>query len=115
VVLSDFYAPPETIVKSVEPLRYRGNEVILFHVLDPQEIKPKFREPVLLVDMENDGAQLEVSPEYARDEYRRKIDAHIEALSSAARGAGLDYFLMNTDRPLDEGLREYLAVRKGRL
>ena len=47
VVLSDFYEQPETIVKTVEPLRYRGNEVILFHVLDPQEIKPKFREPVL--------------------------------------------------------------------
>jgi uncharacterized protein (DUF58 family) len=115
VVLSDFYASPDTIIKSVEPLRYRGNEVILFHVLDPQEIKPKFREPVLLVDMEDTHASLEVSPEYAREEYRRKIDSHIEALSSAARGAGLDYFLMNTDRPLDEGLREYLAVRKGRL
>jgi uncharacterized protein (DUF58 family) len=115
VVLSDFYEQPDIIIKTVEPLRYRGNEVILFHVLDPQELKPKFREPVLLVDMEDATAALEVSPEYARDEYRRKIDSHIEALSSAARGAGMDYFLMNTDRPLDEGLREYLAVRKGRL
>ena len=115
VVLSDFYEQPDVIVKTVEPLRYRGNEVILFHVLDPQEIKPKFREPVLLVDMEDAHASLEVSPEYAREDYRRKIDTHIEALRSAARSAGLEYFLMNTDRPLDEGLREYLAVRKGRL
>jgi uncharacterized protein (DUF58 family) len=115
VVLSDFYEQPQTIVKTVEPLRFRGNEVILFHVLDPQEIKPKFREPVLLVDMEDSHSSLEVSPEYAREEYRRKIDAHIEGLSSAARSAGLEYFLMDTSRPLDEGLREYLAVRKGRL
>ena len=41
------------IVKTVEPLRFRGNEVILFHVLDPQEIAPNFREPVLLIDMED--------------------------------------------------------------
>jgi uncharacterized protein (DUF58 family) len=115
VVLSDFYEQPDTIVKTVEPLRFRGNEVILFHVLDPQEIKPKFREPVLLVDMEDAHASLEVSPEYAREEYRRKIDSHMEALNSAARSAGLDYFLMDTSRPLDEGLREYLAVRRGRL
>jgi len=115
VVLSDFYADPATIVKTVEPLRYKGNEVILFHILDPQEIKPTFREPVMLVDMEDAHTSLEVSPEYARHDYRRKIDAHIEALSSAARGAGLDYFLMDTGRPLDEGLREYLSVRKGRL
>jgi uncharacterized protein (DUF58 family) len=115
VVLSDFYEQPDTIIKTVEPLRFRGNEVILFHVLDPQEIKPKFREPVLLVDMEDARSSLEVSPEYAREEYKRKIDTHIEGLSSAARGAGLEYFLMDTARPLDEGLREYLAVRKGRL
>jgi len=115
VVLSDFYEDHATIIKTVEPLRYRGNEVILFHILDPQEIKPKFREPVMLVDMEDAHTSLEVSPEYAHNEYRRKIDSHIEALSSAARSAGLDYFLMNTERPLDEGLREYLSVRKGRL
>ena len=115
VVLSDFYEQPETIIRTVEPLRYHGNEVVLFHVLDPQEIKPKFREPVLLVDMENTGEALEVSPEYARNEYRHKIDSHIENLSSKARSAGLDYFLMDTSRPLDEGLREYLAVRRGKL
>jgi len=115
VVLSDFYERPDIIISTVEPLRYRGNDVILFHVLDPQEIKPKFREPVLLVDMENAAHALEVSPEYVRHEYRRKIDSHIEVLAAKARGAGMEYFLMNTARPLDEGLREYLAVRKGRL
>ena len=52
VVMSDFYEDPEVIVKTVEPLRYHGNEVILFHMLDPQEIKPKFRDPVLLFDLE---------------------------------------------------------------
>jgi hypothetical protein len=43
------------------------------------------------------------------------MDAHIATLEKLARAAGLDYFLMNTGRPLDEGLREYLAVRQGRL
>ena len=114
VVISDFYEDPEVIVKTVEPLRFRGNEVILFHLLDPREIAPKFGAPVLLVDMEDAGRSLEVSPEYARHDYRHKIDAHIEALRSKTRSAGMDYFLMNTSRPLDEGLREYLAVRKGR-
>jgi uncharacterized protein (DUF58 family) len=114
IVLSDFYENPDTIVKTVEPLRFRGNEVILLHVLDPQEIEPKFREPVLLLDMENKSS-LEVTPEYARTEYRAKIDAHIESLGTATRRAGMDYFLMNTGRPLDEGLREYLAIRQRRL
>ena len=114
VVISDYYERPDVIVNTIEPLRFRGNEVILFHVLDPQEIAPKFREPVLLTDMETSGS-LEVSPEYARGEYRHRIDAHIEALRDQAKGAGLDYFLMDTSRPLDEGLREYLGVRQGRM
>ena len=112
VVLSDFYEQPDIIAKTIEPLRYRGNEVILFHVLDPKEIRPQFRDPVLLVDMEDETASLEVSPEYARNEYKRRIDSHITALESKARSVGLDYFLMNTGRPLDEGLREYLAIRR---
>ena len=112
LIVSDFWESPASIIQNIEPLRYRGNEVILFHVLDPQEIKPKFREPVLLVDMENQASSLEVSPEYARNEYKRRIDAHISGLEAKARSAGLDYFLMNTARPLDEGLREYLAIRR---
>ena len=114
VVLSDFYEDPDTIVRTVEPLRFRGNDLMLLHVLDPQELAPAFREPVLLVDME-DRTTLEVSPEYARHEYREKMDGHIAALREKARGAGIDYCLMDTSRPLDEGLREYLTVRQGRM
>jgi len=114
VVLSDFYESPENIVKTVAPLRYRGNEVVLFHVLDPEEIQPKLRGPALFVDMETNDT-LEVSPDYANREYRDKMQAHIEALKAEAQKNGLDYFLAVTDRPLDAALREYLAVRQGRM
>jgi uncharacterized protein (DUF58 family) len=114
VVLSDFYADPAVIVKNVEPLRFRGNEVVLFHVLDPEEVRPTLSGPVLLVDMETDDT-LEVSPDYAAHEYREKVQAHIAALKAEAEKVGLDYFLAVTDRPLDAALREYLAVRRGRM
>jgi uncharacterized protein (DUF58 family) len=114
VVMSDFYEQPETVINTVSPLRFRGNDLILFHILDPQEIRPKLKEPMLLVDMETKDA-LEVSPEYAREEYSPKIDAHIEALKKKAAGANIDYFLLPTDRPLDDAMLEYFLVRKGRL
>jgi uncharacterized protein (DUF58 family) len=114
VVLSDFYEQPQTIVKTIAPLGFRGNDVILFHVLDPQEIAPRFREPSLLIDVETKES-IEVTPDYVQHEYRLKMDAHIGALQTQARAAGLDYFLLNTGRPLDEGLREYLAIRQGRM
>ncbi|HEX3685489.1 MAG TPA: DUF58 domain-containing protein [Bryobacteraceae bacterium] len=114
VLISDFFENPRNIVETVQPLRFRGNEVVLFHVLDPQELKPKLGGPTLLIDMETREA-IEASPEYARTEYPEKIGAHIESLRSQAQAAGLDYFLLRTDRPLDAALREYFTLRQGRL
>jgi len=67
----------------------------------------------VLVDLETDQ-KIEVVPEYAKTSYRTKIDAHIERLRSRAHGAGMDYELLVTDRPLDAALRSYLALRKER-
>ena len=111
IVISDFYEDPETIVHEIAPLRFHGNEVILFHILDPQEIRPSLKSPSILVDMET-GQRLEVIPEYARTSYRTKIDAHIEQLRTRARAAGMDYRLLTTDQPLDLALREYLTLRQ---
>jgi uncharacterized protein (DUF58 family) len=113
VLISDFYEDPEKVIKAVEPLRFHGNEVILFHVLDPQELRPKLNDPVLVLDMETDDA-MEVTPDYVRHEYHSKIDAHVSAMSDRAQRAGLDYCLLNTGRPLDDALREYLTIRQGR-
>lgn len=113
ILISDLLADAETIIKIVEPLRFQGNDVILFHIVDPEELEPKIGEPVLLVDMETDDA-LEVSPDYTRNEYRSKIRGHLRQLQFKTRAAGLGYFLLRTDRPLDAGLREYFAIRQRR-
>jgi uncharacterized protein (DUF58 family) len=113
IVISDFYEDPETIVRTIEPLRFRGNEVVLFHILDPEEIRPVLRSSAILVDLETDQ-KMEVIPEYTKTSYRARIDAHIERLRSRTRAAGMDYELLVTDRPLDAALRSYLALRKER-
>ena len=111
LVISDFYEQPQTIVDHVAPLRYRGNEVILFHVLDPEEIRPALAGSAILVDLETER-RIEVIPEYAKTTYRAKVDRHIEELRSRARAAGIDYQLLVTSQPLDAALREYLSLRK---
>jgi uncharacterized protein (DUF58 family) len=113
VFISDFYEPPELIVRTIEPLRFHGNEVVLFHILDPKEIRPEIREPSTLIDLETDD-RIEITPDYVRDEYRKKFDAHVETLRDKVRGAGMDYHLLVTDKPLDDALREYLSIRQGR-
>jgi uncharacterized protein (DUF58 family) len=111
IVISDFYETPETIVRTIEPLRFRGNEVVLFHILDPGEIRPALKGPALLIDLETDKT-IEVIPEYTRTTYRAKMQDHIDQLRSRTRAAGMDYHLLSTDQPLDTALREYLSLRQ---
>jgi hypothetical protein len=111
IVISDFYEDPETIVRTIAPLRFHGNEVVLFHILDPQEVRPVLKGSAILVDLESEQ-RLEVVPEYTRTTYRAKIDSHIEQLRMRSRAAGMDYQLLVTDQPLDESLRRYLFLRQ---
>jgi uncharacterized protein (DUF58 family) len=111
VIFSDFYAQPEEIIRAIEPLRFRGNEVVLFHILDPREIKPELGGSSVLVDLET-NLRLEVNADYVAREYREKIAAHIAALRDGAQRAGMSYQLLITDRPLDGALREYLTIRQ---
>src|SRR5215204_1479416 len=100
VVVSDFYEDAEVVVKTMEPMRFHGNEIILFHVLDPQEIRPVIKDPALVLDMET-GDTIEVTPDYVKHEYGPKIDGHIAALRDRAQRSGIDYFLLDTSQPLD--------------
>jgi uncharacterized protein (DUF58 family) len=113
LIVSDFWESPESIVRTIEPLRFHGNEVVLFHVLDPEDVHPKLNGPSILVDMET-KAELEVTPDYSKNEYREKIAAHLTDLRDRTQAAGMGYYLLMTDRPLDDALREYLTLRGGR-
>jgi uncharacterized protein (DUF58 family) len=113
LIVSDFWESPASIISAIEPLRFHGNEVVLFHVLDPEDVRPKMSGPAILVDMETQ-TELEVTPDYSRKEYREKIEAHLTDLRNRTQSAGMGYYLLMTDRPLDAALREYLTLREGR-
>ena len=113
VMLSDFYETPQSIIRALEPLRFRGNEIVLFHVLDPKEVRPELGGATVLFDLET-RARMEVTADYAAKEYSERIARHIEALRDGAQRAGMSYHLLLTDQPLDSALREYLIVRQGR-
>jgi len=111
LVISDFYEQPEAIIKAIEPLRFHGSEVVLFHLLDPKEIRPDLKGPAVLVDLETDR-KLEVIPDYVKTQYRAKMDNHLEQMRDRAQSAGLGYHLLTTDKPLDRALTEYLTLRQ---
>ena len=112
-VISDFYCDPDALLKSVQPLAYQGQDVVLFQLLDPQELTPVLKESALMEDMES-GQAMEVSPIYMSSKYRERIGAHVDALHKSALRAGADHRLVNITEPLDSVLRSYLLFRQRR-
>ena len=111
VVISDFYAEPEEIFEAVGLLRFRGNDVVLFHVLDPQEVEFSFVEPSSFEDLES-GDQIPIVPVALADQYRSLVAAHIAALTARASQQQIDYMLLNTSQPLDYALFRFLSMRE---
>jgi uncharacterized protein (DUF58 family) len=111
VVISDFYDDPQTIVEAVTPLRFRGNDIIVFHVLDPTELEFGFNDAQPFEDLET-GEQMPVVPEAFREEYRSLVQAHILALQQAFAAVRVDYTMLDTSKPLDFVLYKYLGSRQ---
>ena len=110
-VISDLYCDPVAMSKAVQPLAYTGHDIVFFHVLDPGELQPQWRDSVLFEDMES-GQTMEVSPDYLEGDYRKRLDAHLAGVRNAAAGVGADLVLARTDEPLDNALRRYLMFRQ---
>ena len=114
VIISDFYESPEKIVRTIEPLRFHGNEVVLFPCArSRRKFSPTSASPPFSSIWKRRNASKSL-PNTRTNEYREKMDAHIADLRDRTRAAGMDYYLLVTDRPLDGALREYLTIRQGK-
>ncbi len=112
-VISDFYCDIESLLTGVRPLAWHGQDVVLFQVLDTQELDPEFKSNVLLEDIET-GEAIEVEPQFMSQDYPKRIRSHIDELKKAAAGIGADHVLVNTSDTLDQALRNYLLFRQRR-
>jgi len=110
VVISDLYEEPQEVMDALSLIRFRGNDVILFHILDPAEIDFTFEGASSFEDLES-GEQMPVVPDALRAQYRQMIKEHIAALASKGAEQRVDYTMLNTSMPLDFALFNYMAVR----
>lgn len=110
VLISDLYEDPETVMDALSLIRFRGNDVIIFHVLDPAEIEFDFKEASAFEDLEN-GEQIPIVPDALAGQYRALVGEHIAALTARAAEHRVDYAMFNTSMPLDYALFNYLSIR----
>jgi len=111
VLISDFYEEPDAVLEAIKPLKFIGNDLIVFHVLDPAEIDFGYDDASTFEDLES-GEQLPVVPQSLGQEYRMLMKAHIEALTTKFSEHRIDYALLNTGEPLDRALFSYLSSRE---
>src|SRR5438105_5324317 len=110
VIISDLYDEPDNIISGLKVLKAKGNDIIVFHIMDNFELTFPYEEMAQFEDMET-KKKLHIIPEYLRSQYLTILRDHMERIRKELSGLRIDYCLMDTSKPLDVGLFSYLAAR----
>lgn len=111
IVISDLYEEPDNVLSGLRHLAFRGNDVIVFQILDPAELRFDFPDAAQFVDMET-RAEMHVIPDYIRQEYRRLLRSQIAQYEKECRMDRMDFSMIDTSQPLDSALFGYLVRRE---
>jgi uncharacterized protein (DUF58 family) len=110
VIISDLFDDEQQILDGIQHLRFGGNEVVVFHTLDPFELEFPFHG---LVEFEGLEAfpNLLTRPHEIRQSYLREIEGFRQRLREGCERNHCHYVPANTAQPLQEMLSAYLAFR----
>lgn len=110
ILISDLLGDSEGVVRGLKQLRSREHDVMVFHVLDRDELEFRFEQPTIFKDLEED-IRLLVDPHEIRSAYLKALQALVAVYKEACAANLIDYTLFNTTVGLDRALVSYLAWR----
>ena len=110
IIISDLFDDPENIMNGLKHFRHGKQEVILFHILDRNELEFDFNGRTKFVDMES-GEEITTDPWHVKNEYKNLIIELQDYYKSECRLNSIDYVPLFTDDSLDKGLSEYFNKR----
>lgn len=110
VLVSDLLDDPASVLAGLKHFRYRGTDVIVFHILDPYELQFPFEQAARFRDMETQEEVMAV-PGSVRADYLERMRARIAFYRRELGLAGIDYCQLETSQPLELGLMAYLMTR----
>lgn len=113
IVISDFFDDPARILEAFQHFRFRGHEMLVFHLLDEAEISFPFHNTTRFIGLEGEGSVLAV-PQGIRASYLERLQSYIATLRTGCGVHHIDYCMLNTRKPLDFALQAYLAARVGK-
>ena len=110
VLVSDLLDDPDAVIRGLKHFRHRGTDVIVFQVLDPDELEFPFDRATRFEDLET-SEQVMAVPGLVREHYLREIHGLIDRYRRELGAAGIDYQLLRTTDPLEIALLSYLSTR----
>jgi uncharacterized protein (DUF58 family) len=110
VILSDFFDDLNSIKQGLRHLRYKKHEIMVFQILDPQEIEFPFEDVTMFKGMEELGDLL-TEPRALRQGYLDQLAAFTEDLKKVCRGMNIDFHRFSSGDALDVALSQFLATR----
>jgi uncharacterized protein (DUF58 family) len=111
VLVSDLLDEPAAILKGLRQFRFKGNDVIVFHLLDPAELTLPFDGNILFEDLEAASLQVVTDPRAIRSTYQQVVQEFINDMRKQCHDNAIDYQLISTATPLDQALASYLSWR----
>jgi uncharacterized protein (DUF58 family) len=110
VLISDLLDDPPAVIRALKHFQYRGTDVVVFQVLDADELEFPFERATRFEDMETDDEVMAV-PGLVRDYYLKAIGDLVDQYRRELGACGIDYTLIPTTQPLELALLAYLSSR----
>ncbi len=112
VLISDLLADREPLYKGLRLLRQRGHDVLVFHIMDDDELDFPFAGPIRFEGLESDDA-LTCNPRALREGYLNALGVFLDEVRHTCAQNSIDYRLVRTSEPLDAALAKFLSSRLG--
>jgi len=113
ILISDLLAPVDELERNLGRLTAAGHEVVVFQILDPNELAFDFTAATLFQDIES-GKDFYLDPVAVRSEYQRRLKAHTQGMETICRKLGFAFHQVITSQPLDLALFDFLRNRSRR-
>ena len=110
IIYSDFLDDPKSISDVVHHMRDRKHEVVLFHIMDRQEVEFVFDRPTRFIDLEG-GSSLLTEPSIIRDEYLNQMRVHLDEIKKICSETQSSHYETLTDLPVEEALKKFSFER----
>jgi len=111
ILISDLLDDPDQVLMGLNHFRHNKQEMIVFHLLDRQELEFQFGNRTKFRDLETDET-ITTEPWHIRSAYQELIEMHQRKYRLGCRNQRIDYVPLFTDQPLDQALNEYLNKRQ---